>query len=453
LDAIAEYELHERKTVYEGTLDQLYHDDFAKFVEYNRQDCALLNKLDNKLKFIDIANEVAHEIGVLIPTTMGVVSATDQAIINEAHKLGFCIKDRVRTKDLDTQAAGAYVAYPKKGLHDWVGLLDVKSLYPSVIRAMNMSPETIVGQLRQTDTENFIQNKIENGTSFATAWEGLFGSLEFTAVLEKDKGKMITVDWENGTTDTLSGAEIHELIYNSNQPYMLSANGTIFTYSKEGVIPGILTKWYSDRQTYQKNLQEAIEKKDKVAEEHWDKRQQVTKIQLNSLYGALLNAGSRFFDKRLGQSVTLTGRQVVKHMSAKVNEIITGFYDYKGESVKYNDSVTGDTMIRTDGGQIPIKELYEQCCQHVIEYGKEYGVQSFAKVVGFNAFEDSPVMSTISYVMRHKTKKKLYKITLQNDKSVTVTEDHSVMVDRAGFLLEVTPLEIKDTDLIICLNT
>jgi intein/homing endonuclease len=47
----------------------------------------------------------------------------------------------------------------------------------------------------------------------------------------------------------------------------------------------------------------------------------------------------------------------------------------------------------------------------------------------------------------------LYKITLQNDKTVTVTEDHSVMVDRAGFLLEVKPTEILDTDLIICLNT
>jgi len=110
-------------------------------------------------------------------------------------------------------------------------------------------------------------------------------------------------------------------------------------------------------------------------------------------------------------------------------------------------------MIRTDNGQVNIAELYNQCLQHEINGDKEYGIQSDAKVIGFNALEDSPIMANISYVMRHKTKKKLYKITLQNDKTVTVTEDHSIMVDRDGFLLEVTPTEILDTDLIICLNT
>lgn len=189
-----------------------------------------------------------------------------------------------------------------------------------------------------------------------------------------------------------------------------------------------------------------------AAVEFWDKRQLVRKIQLNSLYGAILNASCRFFDHRIGQSTTLTGRIIAKHMDAHVNEAITGEYDHTGKSVIYGDSVTGDTMIRTDSGQISIAELYNQCQVHERHSSKEYGVQSFAKVVGFNAFEDAPVMANISYVMRHKTKKKLYKITLQNDKTVTVTEDHSVMVDRDGFLIEVRPTEILDTDLIICLK-
>jgi intein/homing endonuclease len=171
------------------------------------------------------------------------------------------------------------------------------------------------------------------------------------------------------------------------------------------------------------------------------------------VYGAILNPGCRFFDNRIGQSTTLTGRAIAKHMDSFVNECIFGKYDHVGDSIIYGDSVTGDTLIRTDSGQITISELYNQCLQHEKNGDKEYGVQSFAKVIGFNAFEDSPVMSNISYVMRHKTKKKLYKITLQNDKSVIVTEDHSVMVDRDGFLLEIKPTEILDTDLIICLNT
>jgi DNA polymerase I len=230
---------------------------------------------------------------------------------------------------------------------------------------------------------------------------------------------------------------------------MLSANGTIFRYDFEGVIPGLLAYWYAERKVLQKKKKEATTKED-IA--FWDKRQLVKKINLNSLYGALLNPGCRFHDFRIGQSTTLTGRTIAKHMDSFVNQCITGKYEYDGEAVVYGDSVTGDTMIRTDDGQLTIAELYAQCQQHEINGEKEYGVQSFAKVVGFNAFEDSPVMANISYVMRHRTKKKLYKITLQNDKSVTVTEDHSVMVDRDGFLLEVKPTEILDTDAIICLN-
>ena len=67
--------------------------------------------------------------------------------------------------------------------------------------------------------------------------------------------------------------------------------------------------------------------------EYWDKRQLVKKINLNSLYGAILNPGCRFFDKRIGQSTTLTGRQIVKHMSAEANKVITGEYDHTGKAV------------------------------------------------------------------------------------------------------------------------
>jgi DNA polymerase elongation subunit (family B) len=56
LDAIGEMEIGENKTVYEGTLDQLYNNDFRRFIEYNRQDTALLDKLDKKLKFLALAN-------------------------------------------------------------------------------------------------------------------------------------------------------------------------------------------------------------------------------------------------------------------------------------------------------------------------------------------------------------------------------------------------------------
>ncbi len=340
LDAIGEMEIGETKTVYEGTLDQLYNNDFRKFIEYNRQDCALLDKLDKKLKFIDLANKIAHENTVLLQTTLGAVAVTEQAIINEAHHQGLIVPNRKkRDENEDTQAAGAYVAYPKKGLHDWIGSMDINSLYPSVIRALNMGPETIVGQLRSEKTDLHIKKQMNlDKKSFAASWEGMFGTLEYDAVMRQDRAFDIIIDWENGDTDVLSAAETYQLIFESNKPWMLSANGTIFTYEKEGVIPGLLKRWYSERKDLQKKLKEAKDASNSAEEEYWDKRQLVKKINLNSLYGAILNPGCRFFDKRIGQSTTLTGRSIAKHMAGKVNEMITGEFNHVGKSIIYGDT-------------------------------------------------------------------------------------------------------------------
>jgi len=336
LDAILEYEGLEGKTKFEGTLDQLYNQNFKTFIEYNRQDVNGLANIDKKLRFLDLANTLAHENTVLLQTTMGAVAVTEQAIINEAHERGMVVPNRKeRLTDEDTQAAGAYVAYPKKGIHEYVGSIDINSLYPSTIRALNMGPETIIGQLRPVMTDRLIRERMASGASFAAAWEGLFATLEYTAVMEQQRGTEITVDWEGGEESVHSAAEIWQLIFDSNHPWTLSANGTIFTYDREGVVPGLLKRWYAERKEMQKKLKECTNKAD---EEYWDKRQLVKKINLNSLYGAILNPGCRFFDKRIGQSTTLTGRSIAKHMDAYVNECITGKYDHVGETIIYGDT-------------------------------------------------------------------------------------------------------------------
>jgi DNA polymerase elongation subunit (family B) len=336
LDAIGEYELDERKTQYEGTLDQLYNKDFPKFIDYNRQDTMLVARLDKKLRFLDLANELAHDNTVLLPTTMGAVAVTEQAIINEAHQRGMVVPNRKNRDDQgDTQAAGAYVAFPKKGMHDWIGAIDINSLYPSAIRALNMAQESIVGQLRPIMTDRYIQEKMTSGSSFADAWENMFGSLEYTAVMNAEPGTEITVDWEAGGSDVMSSADIWRMIFDSNQPWMLSANGTIFSYEQKAVVPGLLERWYAERKELQAKKKEATSDEDKA---FWDKRQLVKKINLNSLYGAILNPGCRFFDKRIGQSTTLTGRIIARHMDAYINECIFGEYDHVGKSIIYGDT-------------------------------------------------------------------------------------------------------------------
>ena len=339
LDAIGEIEVGENKVPYEGTLDQLYNNDFRKFIEYNIQDTALLDKLDKKLRFIDLSNELAHANTVLLQTTMGAVAVTEQAIVNEAHGRGLQVPNRPKRDEENTQAAGAYVAFPKKGLHKWIASMDLNSLYPSVIRALNMAPETIVGQIRPEISDARVHEDMTlKKKSFAGSWEGRFSTEEYEAVMDQRKDIALTIDWEKGGSDVLSGAEIYKVIFDSQQPWMLSSNGTIFTTEFEGVIPGILKRWYSERKELQAHLKKAKDAGNAIEIEYWDKRQLVKKINLNSLYGAILNPGCRFFDKRIGQSTTLTGRTIVKHMSAEVNNCITGKYDHVGEAMIYGDT-------------------------------------------------------------------------------------------------------------------
>lgn len=351
LDFIGEMEVGENKTQYEGTLDQLYNKDWLKFLEYNRQDTMLLVKIHNKLKFLELANQLAHENTVLLPTVMGSVAMIEMAIMNEAHERGLVVPDKKR-KDANAedvqQAAGAFVATPKRGIHEWVGAVDINSLYPSAIRSLNMAPETIVAQVRQTLTEQYMHEKglrlasekkhAKEGDEAVTGsilWEGLFGSLEYTAIMNQERGTTLTLDYEDGRSVEMSAAEIWKLVFDSHKPYIISANGTIYTYEKEGVIPGLLTRWYSDRKVMQKKLKEATTTEDR---EYWDKRQLVRKILLNSAYGALLNEHCRFYDKRIGQSVTLSGRQIVKHMMSTINECVTGDYNHEGPAIVYGDT-------------------------------------------------------------------------------------------------------------------
>ena len=350
LDFIGEMEVGENKTQYEGTLDQLYNKDWQKFLEYNRQDTMLLVKIHNKLKFLDLANALAHENTVLLPTVMGSVAMIEMAIMNEAHERGLVVPDKKRKEasNEEQQAAGAYVATPKRGMHEWVGAVDINSLYPSTIRALNMAPETIVAQVRQTLTDKYMTDRGmelarekkfykegDDAVTGAILWEGLFGSLEYEAIMNQERGTILTVDYEDGRSVEMSAAEIWKMIFDSHKPWMLSANGTIFTYEKEGVIPGLLSRWYSERKSIQKQVKEATNDADR---EYYDKRQLVRKILLNSAYGALLNEHCRFYDKRIGQSVTLSGRQIVKHMMSQINLVVAGEYSHTGPAIVYGDT-------------------------------------------------------------------------------------------------------------------
>ncbi|MFA5489443.1 MAG: DNA polymerase domain-containing protein [Candidimonas sp.] len=420
LDNVGKFEVGEEKVPYEGTLDALYRDDFVKFVEYNQQDVMLLVKIDRKLRFIDLSIQLANSNGVLLQTTLGSVALIDQAIINEIHDRGMKVFNK-RGLKADARAAGAYVADPVKGRHKFIGAVDINSLYPSTIRALNMSPETIFAQLRQDRTKDFIEKRYQETGSATEAWNGVFACLEYDLVQQKTDD-IIVVDFMDGEEVSMTAKDIHAMIYEENNPLCMSANGTIFRTDIEGIIPGLLTRWYAERKDMQKkekfykslmsgielpekilsklsstsniendkNVEETTDRssgrwgrdedvgdgldfiKSAIKEENidkiiafskeynlivsknllisndkkdhdskskfWGQRQLARKILLNSLYGAILNEASRFFDPRIGQSVTLTGRMISRHMASKINDELIGEYTHKGGAIIYGDT-------------------------------------------------------------------------------------------------------------------
>ena len=204
----------------------------------------------------------------------------------------------------------------------------------------------------------------------------------------------------------------------------------------------------------QAKLKAAIDAGNAIEEEYWDKRQLVKKINLNSLYGAILNAGCRFFDNRIGQSTTLTGRQIAKHMAAKVNELITGEYDHVGKSIIYGDtdSELGSTMHKTNFGEKSIEELFAACSEFWNNGDKEYAYHPDLMVMSYDPDRNEPYFGHTNFIYRHKVTKDLYEVEDELGNTIIVTEDHSVMVERNGELLEIKPGDIVEEDILISLK-
>ena len=249
LDYIANYELGERKTEYTGSLNDLYFDNYQLFLEYSRQDVELLHKLENKLKHINLTMAYAHQNNVLPEDTIGAVKLSDMAIINEFHRHGMVVPDKKKTND-GGKLPGAYVTEPKIGLQEYIGSVDINSLYPSIMIAMNMSPETMIGQIDISKTLEKLQKKVDEGEKFSNVWNPIFVPEEVEYVIN-GTDDMVTIvfdqhsDWAGSYT--MTGKELHDIIYNPNSYMVISANGTIFRSDKSGILAELLKRWFSER--------------------------------------------------------------------------------------------------------------------------------------------------------------------------------------------------------------
>ena len=152
LDEIAKLEGFEGKVPIDiGKLEEIWKTNPELLIEYNLHDSELVYKIDEKrglIRQLYSLSEVTSAITDHVHTDKTPVSAKqliDALLLKIAKENGIVLPTgKDRGEDDGEKYSGAYVHDPAKGVHQWVGVLDFNSLYPTIIRAFNISPETWV---------------------------------------------------------------------------------------------------------------------------------------------------------------------------------------------------------------------------------------------------------------------------------------------------------------------
>jgi DNA polymerase elongation subunit (family B) len=287
LDYIGEVEVGMKKVDYEGTLNDLYDNDLQTFIDYNIRDVKILVELDRKLNFIEIARGIAH-LGHIPYEDINMSSRwLEGAILVYLKKIGVVAPNkpgRPKKFNSDEKFAGAYVQEPQSGKHDWVYDLDITSMYPSVIRSLNVSPETKIGKVEGWNEEQFL--KTTNKKTYS-----------LTNKVGKEIGKMTETELKD---------------YFDKSKVSIASNGVMYRTDKQGLIPALLEKWFNERVEMRKLVKKYNEQGDTEKEQYFDRRQHIQKIVLNSLYGVLGLPVFRFYDLDNAEATTLTGQQLIK---------------------------------------------------------------------------------------------------------------------------------------------
>ena len=286
LDYIGEVEVGMKKVEYEGTLNDLYDNDLQTFIDYNIRDVRILVELDKKLDFIEIARGIAH-LGHVPYEDINMSSRwLEGAILVYLKKIGVVAPNKPpRPKKFsDDKFTGAYVQEPQAGKHKWVYDLDITSMYPSVIRSLNVSPETKIGKVTGWNEEEFINKSKEKTYTMLNK-------------NNKEMGKMTKQELQK---------------YFDEASVSISSNGIIYRTDKQGLIPALLEKWFNERVEMRKLVKKFNEQGDTERENYFDRRQHIQKIVLNSLYGVLGLPVFRFYDLDNAEAVTYTGQSLIK---------------------------------------------------------------------------------------------------------------------------------------------
>jgi DNA polymerase elongation subunit (family B) len=317
LDHIAFVELGERKdgNPYE-TFSEWYQKDFQSFIEYNIMDVEIVDKLEDKMKLIELCLTMAYDAKVNYMDVLGSTKYWDILIYNYLRQKNIVIPQKKHSEKAE-KFEGAYVKEPQVGMHKWVMSFDLNSLYPHLIMQYNISPETLYGQdkVKDMSVDKLLDRKVD------------------TSILK-------------GVT--------------------LTPNGALFKTDKQGFLPEIMQTMYDDRVKYKKLTLQAKQEYENTKDpkllkdiSKYNNIQMAKKISLNSAYGAIGNAYFRYYDLLVAEAITTSGQLSIRWIERAVNQYLN----------KVLDTTDKDYVIASDTDSIYV--TFDELVNKVFPDGKE----------------------------------------------------------------------------------
>jgi DNA polymerase elongation subunit (family B) len=389
LDYIASVELGQKKLDHSefDTFKDFYTKGWQKFVEYNIIDVELVDRMEDKMKLIELAITMAYDAKVNYNDVFYQVRMWDAIIYNYLKKRNIVIPPKERS-DKDAKYAGAYVKQPVPGKYDWVVSFDLNSLYPHLIMQYNISPET----LRETRHPSVTVDKILNQ--------------ELTFELYKDSA--------------------------------VCANGAMYRKDVRGFLPELMEKIYKDRTIYKKKMLIAKQDYEKTPTKALEKEiarcnniQMARKIQLNSAYGAIGNQYFRYYKLANAEAITLSGQVSIRWIENKMNGFLNKIL--KTEKIDYVIASDTDSIYLNMGPLVDkflshksddktaVVGLLDKICEDKLEPFIERSYKELADYVA--AYDQKMIMKRENIAERGIwTAKKRYILNVWNSEGVQYSE-------------------------------
>lgn len=289
LGFIAQHELGSTKIQLPLPFNEMYWKMLNKTIEYNIRDTELLQQLDKKLAHINLLNELR----IICNTSFDTVSSFGQI---DSLMVSYLREKGVASKNSDPNIVkqpypGAFVFEPTPGVYNYITDFDFASLYPSLMITYNIGVNSFV---MKTEDPHLGYEIAYCPEKLPSKFNVIIDPLYEHRVIEITKKQLIDKIKDYNLVHTINGC-------------FFKPHKEVFSSFGE-----VVDMLMSSRKDYKSKMFEAIENKDKDAEDFYYTRQLVYKVLANTLYGVVANQAFRYFDTSLAAAITLSGQEALK---------------------------------------------------------------------------------------------------------------------------------------------